>query len=303
MAKKKKKKKGSIVLNIFIAAAFLVGAGIFLYPTVSDMWNQYRNAQLISTYDQAVTDLSDDNYEKLWKEAEEYNAEHPVNSIVDAFNEEEDYEPTHPYDEVLDPNGDGLMGSIEIPKIQAKLAIYHGLSKNVLEKGVGHVEGTSLPIGGESTHAVLAAHRGLPNAKLFTDLDQMEVGDIFILHILGKNLAYKVDQIKTVLPDETSDLDIIEGEDHVTLITCTPYGVNTHRLLVRGVRTKYVVEDTKNDETIPQKLAVVDPKRVLAGGAAVLVVLILLIYLIVRHRDKKRKTKQLSERKEEAEGE
>ena len=173
MAKKKKKKKGSIVLNIFIAAAFLVGAGIFLYPTVSDMWNQYRNAQLISTYDQAVTDLSDDNYEKLWKEAEEYNAEHPVNSIVDAFNEEEDYEPTHPYDEVLDPNGDGLMGSIEIPKIQAKLAIYHGLSKNVLEKGVGHVEGTSLPIGGESTHAVLAAHRGLPNAKLFTDLYQM----------------------------------------------------------------------------------------------------------------------------------
>lgn len=301
MAKKKKKKKGSIVLNIFIAAAFLVGAGIFLYPTVSDMWNQYRNAQLISTYDQAVTDLSDDNYEKLWKEAEEYNAEHPVNSIVDAFNEEEDYEPTHPYDEVLDPNGDGLMGSIEIPKIQAKLAIYHGLSKNVLEKGVGHVEGTSLPIGGESTHAVLAAHRGLPNAKLFTDLDQMEKGDIFILHILGKHLAYKVDQIKTVLPDETSDLDIIEGEDHVTLITCTPYGVNTHRLLVRGVRTKYVVEDTKNDETIPQKLAVVDPKRVLAGGAAVLVVLILLIYLIVRHRDKKRKKKQLSERKEEAE--
>ena len=109
----------------------------------------------------------------------------------------------------------------------------------MLEKGVGHVEGTSLPIGGKSTHAVLAAHRGLPNAKLFTDLDQMEKGDIFILHILGKHLAYKVDQIKTVLPDETSDLDIIEGEDHVTLITCTPYGVNTHRLLVRGVRTKY----------------------------------------------------------------
>ena len=191
--------------------------------------------------------------------------------------------------------------SDEDAKIKARLAIYHGLSKTVLEKGVGHVEGTSLPIGGRSTHAVLAAHRGLPNAKLFTDLDQMEKGDIFILHILGKHLAYKVDQIKTVLPDETSDLDIIEGEDHVTLITCTPYGVNTHRLLVRGVRTKYVVEDTKNDETIPQKLAVVDPKRVLAGGAAVLVVLILLIYLIVRHRDKKRKKKQLSERKEEAE--
>ena len=294
MAKKKKKKKSNVVLNIIIGLVFLAGAGVFLYPTISDMWNQYRNAQLVSKYEEAVTELSDNDYDRLWKEAKEYNAEHPVNAIVDAFEEEDTYELSHPYDRVLDPNGDGLMGSIEIPKIKARLAIYHGLSKTVLEKGVGHVEGTSLPIGGKSTHAVLAA-------QLFTDLDQMEKGDIFILHILGKHLAYKVDQIKTVLPDETSDLDIIEGEDHVTLITCTPYGVNTHRLLVRGVRTKYVVEDTKNDETIPQKLAVVDPKRVLAGGAAVLVVLILLIYLIVRYRDKKRKKKQLSERKEEAE--
>lgn len=225
MAKKKKKKKSNVVLNIIIALVFLAGAGVFLYPTISDMWNQYRNAQLVSKYEEAVTELSDNDYDRLWKEAKEYNAEHPVNAIVDAFEEEDTYELSHPYDRVLDPNGDGLMGSIEIPKIKARLAIYHGLSKTVLEKGVGHV----------------------------------------------------------------------------TLITCTPYGVNTHRLLVRGVRTKYVVEDTKNDETIPQKLAVVDPKRVLAGGAAVLVVLILLIYLIVRHRDKKRKKKQLSERKEEAE--
>ena len=245
MAKKKKKKKSNVVLNIIIALVFLAGAGVFLYPTISDMWNQYRNAQLVSKYEEAVTELSDNDYDRLWKEAKEYNAEHPVNAIVDAFEEEDTYELSHPYDRVLDPNGDGLMGSIEIPKIKARLAIYHGLSKTVLEKGVGHVEGTSLPIGGKSTHAVLAAHRGLPNAKLFTDLDQMEKGDIFILHILGKHLAYKVDQIKTVLPNETSDLDIIEGEDHVTLITCTPYGVNTHRLLVRGVRTKYVVEDTK----------------------------------------------------------
>ena len=282
MAKKKKKKKSNVVLNIFIALVFLAGAGVFLYPTISDMWNQYRNAQLVSKYEEAVTELSDNDYDRLWKEAKEYNAEHPVNAIVDAFEEEDTYELSHPYDGVLDPNGDGLMGSIEIPKIKAKLAIYHGLSKTVLEKGVGHVEGTSLPIGGKSTHAVLAAHRGLPNAKLFTDLDQ----------------------IKTVLPDETSDLDIVEGEDHVTLVTCTPYAVNTHRLLVRGVRTKYVEEEvTKNDETIPQKLAVVDPKRVLAGGAAALVILILLIYLIVRRKDKKRRMKQLSERKEEAESE
>lgn len=265
------------------------------------MWNQYRNARLVSRYDEAVTDLSDNEYEKLWNEAKEYNAEHPVNSIVDAFGEKDDYVLTQPYDQVLDPNGEGLMGSIEIPKINAKLAIYHGLSKTVLEKGVGHVEGTSLPVGGKSTHAVLAAHRGLPSAKLFTDLDQMKKGDIFILHILGKNLAYKVDQIRTVLPEETGELDIVEGEDHVTLVTCTPYGVNTHRLLVRGIRTKYAEGEIRNDETISQRLAVTDPRKVLAGGFAVLVVLILLIYLSVRYRDKKRRLRQLSERKEEAE--
>lgn len=295
------KKKKNFVWNIFFALVFLAGAGVFLYPTVSDMWNQYRNVRLVSRYDEAVTDLSDNEYEKMWNEAKEYNAEHPVNSIVDAFGEKDDYVLTQPYDQVLDPNGEGLMGSIEIPKINAKLAIYHGLSKTVLEKGVGHVEGTSLPVGGKSTHAVLAAHRGLPSAKLFTDLDQMKKGDIFILHILGKNLAYKVDQIRTVLPGETGELDIVEGEDHVTLVTCTPYGVNTHRLLVRGIRTKYAEGEIRNDETISHRLAVTDPRKVLAGGFAVLIVLILLIYLSVRYRDKKRRLRQLSERKDEAE--
>ncbi len=295
------KKKKNFVWNIFFALVFLAGAGVFLYPTVSDMWNQYRNVRLVSRYDEAVTDLSDNEYEKLWNEAKEYNAEHPVNSIVDAFGEKDDYVLTQPYDQVLDPNGEGLMGSIEIPKINAKLAIYHGLSKTVLEKGVGHVEGTSLPVGGKSTHAVLAAHRGLPSAKLFTDLDQMKKGDIFILHILGKNLAYKVDQIRTVLPEETGELDIVESEDHVTLVTCTPYGVNTHRLLVRGIRTKYAEGEIRNDETISHRLAVTDPRKVLAGGFAVLIVLILLIYLSVRYRDKKRRLRQLSERKDEAE--
>lgn len=300
MAKSKKKKK-RFIRNLCFGIFFLIGAAIFFYPTVSDMWNQYRNAQLISTYDTSVADLSDDKYEKMWAEAEEYNVEHPVNSIVDAFDENSDYKLGHPYDQVLDPNGDGLMGSIEIPKIRAKLAIYHGLSQNVLEKGVGHVEGTSLPIGGKSTHAVLAGHRGLPNAKLFTDLDQMELGDIFILHILGKNLAYKVDQIKTVLPSESDELNIIEGEDHVTLVTCTPYGVNTHRLLVRGIRTQYVEEETESEETVPQKLASVNPEKVLAAGGAVLVILILIIYLLVRRSGKKQREKQLSDRKEEAE--
>ena len=295
------KKKKNFVWNIFFALVFLAGAGVFLYPTVSDMWNQYRNARLVSRYDEAVTDLSDNEYQKLWNEAKEYNTEHPVNSIVDAFGEKDDYVLSQPYDQILDPNGAGLMGSIEIPKINAKLAIYHGLSKTVLEKGVGHVEGTSLPVGGKSTHAVLAAHRGLPSAKLFTDLDQMKKGDIFILHILGKNLAYKVDQIRTVLPEEIGELDIVEGEDHVTLVTCTPYSVNTHRLLVRGIRTKYAEGEIRNDETISHRLAVTDPRKVLAGGFAVLIVLILLIYLSVRYRDKKRRLRQLSERNDDAE--
>lgn len=143
------KKKKNFVWNIFFALVFLAGAGVFLYPTVSDMWNQYRNARLVSRYDEAVTDLSDNEYQKLWNEAKEYNTEHPVNSIVDAFGEKDDYVLSQPYDQILDPNGAGLMGSIEIPKINAKLAIYHGLSKTVLEKGVGHVEGTSLPVGGK----------------------------------------------------------------------------------------------------------------------------------------------------------
>ena len=274
---------------------FLVGAGIFTYPTISDLWNQYRNALLVSKYNSSVENLSNDQYDKLWQDAEEYNAEHPTNVIVDAFSEEDDYVLSHPYDEVLDPNGDGLMGSIEIPKLDVVLAIYHGLGKDVLEKGVGHVEGTSLPIGGESTHAVLAGHRGLPSAKIFTDLDQMEEGDIFLIHVLDKTLAYKVDQIKTVLPEETSELDTIPGEDHVTLVTCTPYGVNSHRLLVRGIRTDYVEEETEEEPTM-QKLAKIDPVKIMLVGLAVLIILIIIIYLVVRRKSRKKKN---TEHKEE----
>ena len=175
------------------------------------------------------------------------------------------------------------------------LAIYHGLGKDVLEKGVGHVEGTSLPIGGESTHAVLAGHRGLPSAKIFTDLDQMEEGDIFLIHVLDKTLAYKVDQIKTVLPEETSELDTIPGEDHVTLVTCTPYGVNSHRLLVRGIRTDYVEEETEEEPTM-QKLAKIDPVKIMLVGLAVLIILIIIIYLVVRRKSRKKKN---TEHKEE----
>lgn len=286
---RKRRKRNKKIKYLIMLILFLIGAGIFLYPTISDMWNQYRNVRLITEYDTSVTDLSKSEYARLWKEAKEYNAEHPVNSIVDAFDESDQYVLTHPYDQVLDPDGNGLMGSIEIPKINVKIAIYHGLGSDVLEKGAGHIEGTSLPIGGKNTHAVLAAHRGLPGAKLFTDLDQMEIGDKFYLHILGKTLAYKVDQIKTVLPGETKALDIVEGEDHVTLLTCTPYGVNTHRLLVRGIRTRYVEQETEKSETVPQKLAEVDPVKLLKAGLLIFVLLVGGLWIFLHYKDKKHK--------------
>ena len=271
---------------IGFALLFLLGLSILLYPTFSDAWNQYRNAKLISTYETAVNNLPDNKYDRLWKEAKEYNRQHLVNTFTDAFDENGNYVPGYPYSKVLDPDGDGLMGSIEIPKINVKLAIYHGLGSEILEKGAGHMEGTSLPIGGKSTHAVLAAHRGLPSAKLFTDLDQLETGDKFYLHILGKTLAYKVDQIKTVLPSETDALDIVKGEDHVTLLTCTPYGVNTHRLLVRGIRTKYTEPEMLQNETVPQKLAQVNPIKIMKIGLAVFAFLVLFLLSILRFRDK-----------------
>lgn len=285
---RKRRKRNKKIKYLIMLILFLIGAGIFLYPTISDMWNQYRNVRLITEYDTSVTDLSKSEYARLWKEAKEYNAEHPVNSIVDAFDESDQYVLTHPYDQVLDPDGNGLMGSIEIPKINVKIAIYHGLGSDILEKGAGHIEGTSLPIGGKNTHAVLAAHRGLPGAKLFTDLDQMEIGDKFYLHILGKTLAYKVDQIKTVLPDQTKALDIVEGEDHVTLLTCTPYGVNTHRLLVRGIRTRYVEEENEKSETVPQKLAQTDPVKLMKSGLLIFILMVGGLWIFLHYRDRKR---------------
>lgn len=244
--KKKKRSALTTILIIAVVAVFLVGFGLLMYPTFSNLWNEYRNKQLITEYNNSVSDLTDDGIQEIWDAAKAYNDQHKTNTIVDAFGQEEDYVLTHPYDQLLNPSGDEVMGSIEIPKIGVNLAIYHGIGKEALQNGVGHVEGTSLPIGGAGTHAVLAGHRGLPSAKIFTDLDQMEVGDKFYIHVLNLTLAYQVDQIKTVLPEDTSDIAIVDGEDFVTLITCTPYGVNTHRLLVRGTRIPY--EETQEEE-------------------------------------------------------
>ena len=230
---RKNKKKNYIGLGLL----FLIGLSILLYPMVSDVWNKHRDNLLISKYSSSVS--SNNNSEELdsmWKAAEEYNEQIKQESVPDAFSVR-DGETDSTYESLLNLNGDGMMGYIEIPVIDVKIPISHYTTDETLEKGAGHLFGSSLPVGGESTHAILSAHRGLPSAKLFTDLNLVEKGDVFYLHILDKTLAYEVDQIQTVLPEETDSLAITEGKDYVTLVTCTPYAVNTHRILVRGHRT------------------------------------------------------------------
>lgn len=225
---------------------FLVGFGILAYPTISNQWNTYRQSRLISNYDTVVSQMTEEDFTAAWEAAREYNQSFGANSIMtDVFgvDKAEDISDT-PYWKVLNVAGDGVMGYITIPKINIKLAIYHGTADEVLETGVGHMNGTKLPVGGESNHCVLSAHRGLPSAKLFTDIDQLEVRDRFYLHILNEDMAYEVDQILPMVEKDDYEalgeaVKIEEGQDHVTLFTCTPYGVNSHRLLVRGHRVPY----------------------------------------------------------------
>ena len=229
------------IITFICIIGMLSGLGLIAYPTVSNIWNEYRNEQIAASYNQVAGEYSDELLQKMMDDAVAYNEEHKKtgNYVKDAFNDSEEYILTHPYDTLLNLRGDEVMGYIEIPAIKARIAIYHGIGTEALTKGCGHVEGTRLPVGGENTHAVLAAHRGLPSAKLFTDLDQMKEGDVFYIHVLNQTLAYEVDQIKVVLPEDISDLLIDKNEDYVTLVTCTPYGINSHRLLVRGTRIPY----------------------------------------------------------------
>lgn len=234
------------ILNLLFGLLFFAGFGILAYPTVSDQWNTYRQSRLISDYETAVSPLKEEDFEKVWEEARSYNGTFEQNSILsDVFgiDEAENIRETE-YWKVLNVTGNGIMGYLSIPKINIKLSIYHGTSDEVLDTGVGHLNGTKLPIGGEGNHSVLSAHRGLPSAKLFTDIDQLGRGDRFYLHILNEDLAYEVDRVLPMVDKDDYDaleeaLKVEEGQDYVTLFTCTPYGVNSHRLLVRGHRIPY----------------------------------------------------------------
>ena len=236
MNKKLKKQ----IPNIIFALIFLVGIAVFLYPSVSNYINSKHQSRVITNYEEALAAISEEDYTKFWEAATAYNEELATKPLNFTLTEEELEE----YNSILDPTGTGIIGYIEIENIGVNLPIYHGTEESVLQVGIGHLEGSSFPTGTESTHAVLSGHRGLPSSKLFSDLDQMIVGDTFLLHIMDQTFAYQIDQIKIVLPEEVQDLAIVDGEEYVTLVTCTPYGVNTHRLLVRAKRVDYN-EETK----------------------------------------------------------
>lgn len=235
--------------SILVGLLFLVGLGIMIYPTVSNQWNTYRQNKLISNYEKIVDDMSDEDFSQEWQNAQAFNETISGNNVfADVFGEKSKDSENSKYNRVLNVNNNGIMGYISIPEINIKLAIYHGTSDDVLQTGVGHINGSKLPIGGESTHCVLAAHRGLPSAELFTDIDQLQTGDKFYLHILDKVLAYEVDQILPMVDKDDHQtlqnaLSITEDQDYVSLFTCTPYGVNSHRLIVRGHRVEYNGEE------------------------------------------------------------
>lgn len=237
------------LINLCFGLLFLIGFGILAYPTVSDQWNTYRQSRLISTYEKTIEQMEPEDYTREWEAARSFNQTFEQNNLYgDAFGENEDDLTKTEYWRILNMAGDGVMGYLSIPKINIRLSIYHGTGDEVLQTGVGHLNGTKLPIGGESTHSVLAAHRGLPSARLFTDIDQLYRGDRFYIRILDETFAYEVDQILPMVDKDDREaleeaLQIVEGEDHVTLFTCTPYGVNSHRLLVRGIRVPYEGEE------------------------------------------------------------
>lgn len=266
--------------TILLILVFLSGLGLLMYPTISDFINKAHQSAAIDTYEQQISSLSKEDYSEMLGAARAYNQrittnEFPSNDIDLAGNTE--------YMKALNPNGNGMMGYIKIDKIDVRIPIYHTSTNPILQIGIGHMPMTSLPVGGTSTHSVLLGHRGLPSSKLFSDLDQMKIDDVFYIYVLDEILAYKVDQIKIVEPTDTSDLQIVKGQDYVTLVTCTPYGINSHRLLVRGVRIPY--ESTIADKyNVSSEAHIVDPEQAAAFLGAPILIALLVIILIKRKK-------------------
>ena len=262
-------------IGLLLVLMLFVGVCGLLYPSVSQYWNSRTQSRAVDNYQEMLASLKPEDFAHYFEQADAYN------TALNALNYPlTDYVQLKDYPNILNPNNNGIMGYISIPKIGVELPLYHGISAYVLNVACGHLEGTSLPVGGESTHSVLSAHRGLPHAKLFTDLNKLELGDTFQITILDRTLTYQVDQIKVVLPDDVEDVQIVNGEDLCTLLTCTPYGINSHRLLVRGTRIEnaapklYVTSNAYKIDSLVATHIVVAP-----------ILLVLLILLLVKYRD------------------
>ena len=278
----KKKKLSKQIPNIIFALIFLVGLCIFLYPSVSNYINSLHQSSAIKDYEEMLSDISEEDYEAFWEAAVAYN-ERIASGMVNYNLSDEEYAE---YESLLNPTGTGMMGYLEIENIGVKLPVYHGDEESVLAIGIGHIPGTSLPTGTDSTHAVLSGHRGLPSSKLLTDLDQMIEGDTFLLHIMDKTFAYEVDQINIVLPNETEGLGVYDGKDYVTLVTCTPYGVNTHRLLVRGHRVDYNAETRLIIPADATKISNITVALYIAGFILAVTFIVFLIMTSKRFRNR-----------------
>ena len=275
---------------IFLTLGFLVGICILLYPAFSDFWNSKTQSRAITDYESVLDNLDENEYSAIFERAHAYNK-----ALYETNYPLIDYKNVPGYYDTLRITDNDMIGYLKIDRIGVELPIYHGTSDDVLNRGVGHLEGSSLPIGGENTHSIMSAHRGLPSSKLFTDLDRVEKGDTFQIIILDQVLTYQVDYIKVIEPTDVSDLQIIEGGDYCTLFTCTPYGINTHRLLVRGVRIETIEE--KPIIYVSNEAFRIEPLLVTPAVAAPML-FVLLIHLLVKYREPPKNTQQ----KEKEEG-
>ena len=283
-----KKKKGPS-LTVILVLILIAGVCILAYPTFSDWWNNMHQSRAIAGYVETVANMDKEDYQQMISEAEAYNRKLLTKTNRYELSEEDLEE----YNSILDVTGTGIMGYVEIPSIGVELPIYHGTDEAVLQVAIGHIEGSSLPVGGAGTHSVISGHRGLPSAKLFTDIDQLEYGDQFMIQVLDKTLTYQVDKIRIVLPNELQDLEIEPEQDYCTLITCTPYGVNTHRLLVRGTR----VENPEGIADVTADAVQLEPVLV-APLVAAPMLLLLIIWLFISTSHNRREKESLHVDKE-----
>lgn len=282
-SKKQKKKRKFSFSTFILIVIFIVGLSVLLYPTISNWWNSMHMSQAIVTYQEKLKDTSEEERKAMLAAADDYNQRLFERNAGIGTNLED-------YDSVLDITGTGIMGYITIEKLNLKLPIYHGMDASVLQIGIGHVSGSSLPVGGKNTFTVLSGHSGMPNARLFTDINQLVEGDVFYITVLNRKIAYEVDDISTVLPQEVEELDIVPGGDYCVLVTCTPYGVNTHRLLVRGHRIS--LQENTTEEQVQQ----LDWRIGLLAVILLLLLLLLCIFLLWRrHRKKKKQNHEKTE--------